>query len=106
MVIHFFRPLLCMGWVFSIPVVWAQTAAVAIAPEGPVPRSAAPQTSVPLNFKSAMTDYRPYSEQAVGSWADANRTVAKIGGWRAYAKEASQPEPAAEPSANVKGGKP
>jgi hypothetical protein len=106
MSIHFFCPLLCMAWVFAIPVVWAQTAALAIAPEGSVPRSAALQTSVPLSFKSAMTDYRPYREQAVGSWADANRTVAQIGGWRAYAKEASQPEPAAEPSTNVKGGKP
>lgn len=106
MSIHFFRPLLCMGWVVAMPVVWAQAAAMAIAPEGSVPRSAALQTSVALSFKSAMTDYRSYSEQAVGSWADANRTVAQIGGWRAYAKEASQTETAAEPSANAKGGKP
>jgi hypothetical protein len=106
MSIQFFRPLLCMVWVVAMPMVWAQTAAVAIAPEGSVARSAALQISVPLSFKSVMTDYRPYSEQTVGSWADANRTVAQIGGWRAYAKEASQPETATKPSAHDNGVKP
>jgi hypothetical protein len=30
-------------------------------------------------------------------WAQANETVNRIGGWRAYAREAQTPEPAAAP---------
>lgn len=98
MSIHFFCPLLCVGWVVAIPMAWAQTAAVGVASEGPAPRSALVQTSVPLKFQSVMKDYRPYSDQPVGSWAEANRTVEQAGGWRAYAREASQPEAEGAPA--------
>jgi len=42
--------------------------------------------------KSALSGYRPAGEVKVGSWREANDAVARIGGWRAYAREASQPE--------------
>ena len=106
MSIHFFRPLLCMGWVVAVPMALAQTAAVGVASEGPASRAVSLQAPVPLTFQSVMTDYRPYHDQPVGSWAEANRTVEQLGGWRAYAREASQPEDRPAPAADDKGGKP
>ncbi len=69
------------------------------------PGSAAPVTKRdPLNaaervptvqHRSALASYRAHAEQPVGSWREANDTVTKIGGWRAYAREASQPDASA-----------
>jgi hypothetical protein len=55
----------------------------------------------PAIHASAFADYRPAGEAKVGSWRKANDEVARIGGWRAYAREASQPDaaPAARPQA-------
>ncbi len=63
-----------------IPAAFAQSAADAAAAD-------VPATS--LEFNSTFTGYRVYTEQAVGSWRDANDEVGRIGGWRAYAKEAA-----------------
>jgi len=63
----------------------------------PDPLSA--QASVPpLVDESAFTQYRRLTDVRVGSWRDANDTVTRIGGWRAYAREAAQP---ALPAASV-----
>lgn len=52
--------------------------------------------SAPLvQYRSAFSDYVPYSEQKIDSWRQANDTVGEIGGWRTYAKEARQPDPPA-----------
>jgi hypothetical protein len=55
-------------------------------------------------FGSALDGYRPYSEEKIVSWKEANDMTARIGGWRAYAKEASGAEavPAEPAAANVK----
>jgi len=45
----------------------------------------------PLLHESAFTQYRRLTDVPVGSWRDANETVTRIGGWRAYAREAAQP---------------
>ncbi len=103
---YFLRSLLGVGWAVVMPIAQAQTASPSGAPQGLQVFSTPLQAFVPLNFQSVMTHYRPYSEQAVGSWAEANRTVEKIGGWRAYAKEASQPGGAPAPVTHEKGGKP
>lgn len=59
------------------------------------------QITPDLQFKSAFSDYVPYSEQAIESWRKANDTVAEIGGWKTYAREAHQPDiPAAQPKVN------
>lgn len=89
------------------------TAAVAQAPAGHQPQaqvqaqaSAAPQAgrSDPLNAQaavpaaahvSAFATYRVAGEPQVGNWNEANRTVTRIGGWRAYAREAGASSPAA-----------
>jgi hypothetical protein len=52
----------------------------------------------PVVHTPALASYRRAGELAVGSWREANDTVTRIGGWRAYTREANQPEaPAAAP---------
>ena len=41
----------------------------------------------PMRYPSAFEGYRPFTEQPVGSWREANDVVARIGGWQAYARE-------------------
>lgn len=45
-----------------------------------------------LSYSSVFTNYHGYREEAVASWQDANDTVGRIGGWRFYLEEASQPD--------------
>jgi hypothetical protein len=48
-----------------------------------------PGVAVPaLLHRSAFDRYRAMSDENVGSWRDANDLVGRIGGWRAYAREA------------------
>jgi hypothetical protein len=65
-----------------------------------------------LQYTSALSSYQGYADQAVQSWREANDRVGRIGGWRAYAKEAATGQlapdtpPAANPHAgHHKGGK-
>ncbi len=87
--------------------VGALTATPAVAQSDP-PKA---PTSMPLSagtagapYRSAMDGYQPFSETKLLPWKEANDTVGKIGGWRAYAKEARDPEakdgpaPAAKPA--------
>ena len=50
----------------------------------------------PVTYRSAFAGYRPNVEEKVGSWKDTNDSVGRIGGWRAYAKEAREPDAPAE----------
>ena len=52
----------------------------------------------PAKPPSSLTQYRRFGEQPVGSWREANETVNRIGGWRAYAREASQASAASAPA--------
>ena len=55
-----------------------------------------PQASVPAqNYESSFARYRRLGDEKPVSWRDANDTVTRIGGWRAYAREAQQLDPAA-----------
>ena len=59
-----------------------------------------PKASVPaLNYESSFSHYRRLGDEKPVSWRDANDTVTRIGGWRVYAREAQQtdPAPAAKP---------
>lgn len=49
----------------------------------------------PALHRSAFQGYRAAGDQALGSWREANERVARIGGWRAYTREANAPEPPA-----------
>jgi hypothetical protein len=44
---------------------------------------------------SALSSYRRLGDDKRIDWKEANEAVNRIGGWRAYAREAQQPEPAA-----------
>ena len=54
--------------------------------------------AAPNSFKSATVGYQPYTDEAITDWKAANDTVAQIGGWRAYAKEAAAAPEAATPA--------
>ncbi len=45
-----------------------------------------------VNYTSPVADYQPFVDEKITSWKAANDKVGQIGGWRAYAKEAQQPE--------------
>ena len=54
------------------------------------------QAVVPaLVHTSAFAAYRRYADAAPIAWKEANDTVTRIGGWRAYARESAEPSPAA-----------
>ena len=68
----------------------AQPAAKAARPDPLDPTASAPA----LRYVSSFSQYRLLGDEKPASWRDANDTVARIGGWRAYAREAQQPDPA------------
>lgn len=52
-------------------------------------------TPVPaLQHRSALQTYRRLTDTPRGDWRAANAEVARIGGWRAYLREAHRPDPA------------
>lgn len=62
--------------------------------------------TAPLPYQSPFAGYRPFAGGAVGPWKDVNDEVARIGGWKAYAREAYEaskqaapPDGGAKPSA-------
>lgn len=55
----------------------------------PAPPAASP---TPLKFDSVLTRYKPMTDQKLGAWREANDTVARVGGWRAYLKDAQTPD--------------
>ncbi len=55
-----------------------------------------PQARVPAAaYTSALSTYRRLGEDKPVPWKEANETVNRIGGWRAYAREAQRPDAAA-----------
>jgi hypothetical protein len=51
-------------------------------------------------YQSSLSRYQRYAEQPVTSWRQANDTVNRIGGWRAYAREGQQADAAAAPASS------
>ena len=66
--------------------------------------ASAATTASPLGFESTLARYKPMTDQKPGSWREANDTVTRIGGWRAYLKEAQVPTPNAPAAANPHAG--
>jgi len=94
--------------VLSATALWA-TAAIAQPAPKPAPNLTPPaaqrtNAATPTAFKSVLEGYKPYTDEEIVNWKAANDTVAQIGGWRAYAKEAAQTSPAqgAEPATPAK----
>ena len=57
-----------------------------------------PAAAVPATpYHSVFKQYRALRDEPLRSWKEANDEVARIGGWRVYAREAAQPDAAAPP---------
>ena len=88
------------------PFATAQTAAVPLA-KPVVP--AATTDAASLTYRSALEGYQRYTEEKTVNWKEANDATARIGGWREYAKEASQtqvPEGSTKPDSGATPAKP
>ena len=53
----------------------------------------------PLTYESSFARYRRLGDEKPLAWREANDAVARIGGWRVYAREAQHAEPAPAASA-------
>ena len=79
----------------SLLVVAAAVQAQPAAPARPDPLDA--RAPVPASaYSSPFASYRPFVTQSPGIWRDMNDEVARIGGWKAYAREAYEAAQAAE----------
>ena len=65
----------------------ARAQAAAAAPPAP---SVAAANTPPFAYRSALEGYQPHTDEKIANWKDANNTASRIGGWRAYAKEAAE----------------
>ena len=74
----------------------AQTSA--LAPAKPVAPVAVADAAPPA-YRSALEGYQRYTDEKTVNWKEANDTTARIGGWREYAKQASQSQ---TPTGNTK----
>ncbi|MEJ8855902.1 hypothetical protein WKW79_15070 [Variovorax robiniae] len=89
----------------SLPAAWlaAPLAALAVgtaAQPAPDPAGAPPSASLPapLPYVSAFEGYKPFKEEKPIAWREANETVYRRGGWRAYANESAESKaPEGEP---------
>ncbi len=50
-------------------------------------------------YRSPFAGYRSYSDPPIAPWRDSNELVRQRGGWRAYAREASEPAAVTPPAA-------
>jgi hypothetical protein len=88
--------------VACLPVLWLPAAVLAQTAQSlprPDPLDAKAATA-PLVYRSALATYKKSaSEPPPLAWRQANETVERIGGWRAYAREA-QATPTPQPAAS------
>lgn len=75
--------------------VLAALAALAAAPARAADPLDAKARVAPLTHRSAFAAYRGHDDVKPVPWREANDTVGRIGGWRAYAREAAASEPPA-----------
>ena len=91
-----------LGWRLLLPVLpvlgllsgpaWAQAQAAPLANAQADPLD--PQARVlRATYRSPLADDRRLGDDAPLSWQEANETVKRIGGWRAYAREAQAAQP-------------
>ena len=85
--VRYFLAAWALPIVVAAPLAWAQAAPGNSRPD---PQDA--KASVPsVTYRSPLADYRALSDEKVMSWKETNDNVARIGGWRVYAKEAQEP---------------
>jgi hypothetical protein len=82
-------------------------AVVAVHAACPALAQTAPPAAAAPGYRSALEGYRPFADQEVAPWKESNDNVGRIGGWRAYAREAqgaaSGPRPARAPATPASG---
>ena len=64
----------------------------------------APPASNALHYESIFARYKSYRDEKIGVWRESNETVDRIGGWRAYAKEAQLPDSSSPAKSNPHAG--
>ena len=79
---HLTRVSLASSLVWLVSATHAQTAVPSTLPTLPT------SPASPASYPSAFADYKPFSDEPIGNWKAANDEVARIGGWREYAKQA------------------
>ena len=93
---------------FLIALTSSATLAATCFAQTPAPGNVAGKSgSAPL--RSAFDGYRAYNDEALSNWKAANENVARIGGWREYARQTQSEEtptpraaaPEAKPSAKA-----
>lgn len=83
----------------AVPWLLFLAATAAAQPAAVRPDPADPQADVPpLRHETVFRHYRRTADAARIDWKQANETVARIGGWRAYAREAAAAPPAPGPA--------
>lgn len=61
-----------------------------------------PKAQVPaVRYESSLGQSRRTGDDKPVAWRDANDAVTRIGGWRVYAREAQQPDPASSEKPGV-----
>lgn len=72
---------------------------LALAGAAPLVLHAQTDPPVPPAYRSALDAYQPFQDAPARAWREHNDNVGRIGGWRAYAREAAAPAGAAPPAA-------
>ena len=52
-------------------------------------------SAAPAPYPSVFDSYQPFADEKLAPWRESNDTVGKVGGWRAYAREAASAAQAA-----------
>lgn len=81
----------------ALPLLLALTPALGMAQPAPAVAGAG---DVAQAWRAPLEGYRPFSDEKTADWPQANETVLRAGGWRAYAREAAQPPSGASPAAS------
>ena len=89
-----------VSWSFAVCALFALPAMAqvkpphaALAPSIDASAAIAQAAPTALPYTSAFEGYLPFTDEKLRPWKESNTTVEKIGGWRAYAKEAAEPQP-------------
>lgn len=86
----------------GIPAIALLIAASVAQAQGPAPQAMRNERADPLDAQarvpaathtSSLANYRRLGDDKRIDWKEANEAVNRIGGWRAYAREAQQPDP-------------
>ena len=94
------RLVFTLALITNVAIAWSQTTHNHSATAETKPPVATAVTEKPtgngqsLRYDSVFARYKSYRDEKATPWREANDTVTQIGGWRAYAKEAQQSEPA------------